>query len=175
MELQQFIRKPFKIQAVMITEDNIEEVAGLIGELKSENGEPYILLNRRIVPNIKRAFVGYYLTLLGDNYRVYAPKVFQKEFIEHSDVIAFDFCDDDADPVVRLELLKAAVELAEDEAVDLLAEEEVNVESMSDAPQVDAETSDEGFDAPTHEDTPMEVEEESDPTPGFGTERLAED
>ena len=76
-----FVRRPFLVAAVQITADNIDQLAGMLGEVKEkEDGEKHILLDRRIVPNIKRAFIGWWVTKLDDNLRCYSPKVFEREF-----------------------------------------------------------------------------------------------
>lgn len=82
MEFIQFVRKPFAVDAVEITVENMEEVAELIGDVRTKGEVTYIQLDRRIIPNVGRAYVGWWLTRLGDNYRCYAPKVFNEQFIE---------------------------------------------------------------------------------------------
>lgn len=79
----EFIRKPFVIEATLITEENLSEVAALVGEVKEKaDGEKYIAINRRIVPNVPRAFVGWYVTRMDDNLRCYNPKIFNETFVE---------------------------------------------------------------------------------------------
>lgn len=84
MELITHIRKPFTVEAIEITEENIDEVAAIIGEVQTDaSGNKYILINRKVVPNMTRASVGWYLTKMGDNYRCYSPKIFNEQFAEH--------------------------------------------------------------------------------------------
>ena len=78
-----FVRKPFLVEAVQITNENIAELAVLLGELKENEGSLSILIDRRLVPNIKRAHVGWWVTKLDDNLRCYSPKVFEKEFMNY--------------------------------------------------------------------------------------------
>jgi len=88
MEFTTFVRKPFVVEAIEITEENIAEVAELIGTLKQkENGAPYIAVNRRLVPNLFRVYPGFWMTKMGDgdNIRCYSKRVFQQQFVE-SDV-----------------------------------------------------------------------------------------
>jgi len=83
MEFTTFVRKPFVVEAMEVTEDNIEEVAELIGTLrKKENGVPYIAVNRRLVPNLYRVYIGFWVTKMGDNVRCYSKRVFTQQFIE---------------------------------------------------------------------------------------------
>jgi hypothetical protein len=85
MQFDRYIRKPFSVEAVQITPENIEEIAGLLGELKEKDGEKWILIDRRLVPNIRKAYIGWYITKLDENFRAYSPKVFEKEFLEYTD------------------------------------------------------------------------------------------
>lgn len=87
MEFKPYTRKPFKIQAIEITNDNLSEIADVIGEVKEnqETGTRYIAINKRVIPNLNRAYVGWYLTLLNDNFRCYSPEAFQDQFVQ-SDV-----------------------------------------------------------------------------------------
>lgn len=82
MEFTTFSRKPFVVEAVEITDENIEEVAKLIGTdgVRVKDEVKYIALDKRIVPNIHRAYVGWWLTRMGDNLRCYSPKIFEEQF-----------------------------------------------------------------------------------------------
>lgn len=82
---QRFVRTPFVVEAVIITEENIEEIAKLIGEVRTKGDEKYIALDRRVIPNIARAYIGWYFTKMEDNYRCYAPKLFSTLFVEVGD------------------------------------------------------------------------------------------
>lgn len=103
LEFEKYVRTPFQVQVVRITKENIDKVAEMVGEVKVKNGEKYISLDRRIVPNVGRAFVDWYVTVLGDNLRCYAPKVFKEQFKKMPDdgTISFSFEDDDEDdPII---------------------------------------------------------------------------
>ena len=91
MEFTQFVRRPFAVEAVEITMLNIEEIAKLIGELRVKDGVIYIGLNHRTIPNVDRAYVGWWMTRMGNNYRCYSPKTFQHQFIDYQDSIEFVF------------------------------------------------------------------------------------
>ena len=81
LNFETFVRRPFTVEAVLITEENIAEIADLIGKLKTgDDGSPFIAIDKRIVPNMTRAFLGWYMTRLNDNYRCYAPKPFFDQF-----------------------------------------------------------------------------------------------
>lgn len=80
MEFTTYIRRPFVVEAIQITEENIGEIALIIGELRTKNDVPYIALDRRLVPNVTKAHIGWWFTKLEDNYRCYAPKLFAAQF-----------------------------------------------------------------------------------------------
>lgn len=83
MDLSTYVRKPFTVEAVKITEENIEEIAQLVGTLKQkEDGTPYIEVDRKKVPSMLQVFVGSYMTKMGNNIRCYSPKVFEEQFTE---------------------------------------------------------------------------------------------
>lgn len=83
METTTFVRKPFVVEAVEVTTENIAEIAELVGVLReTDNGTPYIHVDRRLVPNIYRVFPGYWMTQMGDHIRCYSKKIFRAQFIE---------------------------------------------------------------------------------------------
>ena len=78
-----FVRKPFNVEAVEITDENIADLAEFIGTLKhKDNGQPYIHVDRRLVPNIYKVFPGFWMTKMGDNIRCYSRKIFLEQFVE---------------------------------------------------------------------------------------------
>lgn len=89
-----YTRKPFVVEAVEITDENIEDVAKMIGvdgEVRDKDGAKYIVVDKRIVPNIHRASAGWWLTRMGDNLRCYSPKIFTEQFELASEAIAYEF------------------------------------------------------------------------------------
>ena len=83
MEFTTFVRKPFVVEAVEVTEDNIAEIAGHLGTLETkEDGTPYIQVERRPFLNIKEVTPGYWMTMMGNNIRCYSKLVFEKQFIQ---------------------------------------------------------------------------------------------
>jgi len=80
MEFKKYVRRPFTVEALIITEENMEEIAKLVGEVRTEDDVTFIWLDRRVVPTVGRAYVGWYFTRLGDNYRCYSPKAFLGQF-----------------------------------------------------------------------------------------------
>jgi hypothetical protein len=84
-----FVRKPFKVEAVEITEENIAEIAPLIGELREREDDKtkFIYVDRRLVPNIWRVYPGFFMTKMGDNIRCYSRRVFLEQFVLTDDSI----------------------------------------------------------------------------------------
>lgn len=84
MQTAKFTRKPFEVDAVQVTDDNIDEVAKWCqGEVKEEDNRPYIKVRvlRVIDERQTKAFVGDWVLYAGTGYKVYTPKAFQKSFI----------------------------------------------------------------------------------------------
>ena len=79
-EYTKFVRKPFVVEAIEITTENIAEIAVWVGELRERDGKPYIFVNRNLVPGIDRVVPGYFMTRLGDNIRCYNRRVFFAQF-----------------------------------------------------------------------------------------------
>lgn len=94
MQFDKYIRRPFVVEAVEITTENMEEIAELVGEVRVKDGVPYIALNRRIVPNVNRAYAGWFMTQLDDNYRCYSPKIFNDQFMPFEAAKLFVFEDE---------------------------------------------------------------------------------
>lgn len=88
MELTEFVRKPFVVEAVEITEDNIAEIAPLVGTLKQkEDGSSYIVVNQHKVPNVTVVRPGSFMTKMGKQIRCYSKNAFNKQFIESNESI----------------------------------------------------------------------------------------
>lgn len=86
MEFSSYIRKPFAVEAIEVTVENIHEISELIGELKyKDNDVPYIQVNRKRVPNVLTVEVGFWVTMMGGNIRCYSKNVFAKQFVENNE------------------------------------------------------------------------------------------
>lgn len=83
LEFTSFVRRPFVVEAVEVTNDNIMEIAKFVGELeKLDDGSVFIRVDRRLVPNVFRVLPGYFMTRMGDHIRCYSRKVFIEQFAE---------------------------------------------------------------------------------------------
>lgn len=82
MEFNTFVRKPFIVEAVEVTTENIEEIAAMVGTLKSDGGKPYIQVDRRLVPNVFKVHPGFWMTRMGDNIRCYSEHIFKAQFMQ---------------------------------------------------------------------------------------------
>jgi hypothetical protein len=88
MNFTTFVRKPFVVDAIEVTTENIAEVAKYVGDLREkEDGTPYILVDRRLVPNVFRVYPGFFMTKMGENVRCYSRKIFKDQFIIQTDEI----------------------------------------------------------------------------------------
>jgi len=88
MDFTTFVRKPFVVDAVEITPENIEEVAKYVGDVREkEDGTRYILVDERLVPNVPRVYTGYFMTKMGNNIRCYSRKIFREQFTEHNELV----------------------------------------------------------------------------------------
>lgn len=82
MQFSEFVRKPFIVEAVEVTPENMAEVAKYVGELREkDDGTPFIYVDRRLVPNVFRVYPGFYMTRMGDHIRCYSKKVFTEQFV----------------------------------------------------------------------------------------------
>jgi hypothetical protein len=85
MDMTTFVRKPFKVEAIEITEENIEEIAEFVGTLRTkEDGTLYIQVAPRLVPNVFKVFPGFWMTKMGDNIRCYSKKIFNEQFVKNA-------------------------------------------------------------------------------------------
>lgn len=82
MEFTTFVRRPFMVEAVEVTEENIAEIAKLIGALKTNpDGSLYINVDRRRFPNLYKVSPGFWMTQMNDNIRCYSKDVFHRQFV----------------------------------------------------------------------------------------------
>ncbi len=81
MDFHEFVRKPFIVEAMEITKDNIGEVAKFIGDVEvNEDGSKFIRVDKNLVPNVTRVYPGFYMTRMGDYIRCYSRRVFFEQF-----------------------------------------------------------------------------------------------
>lgn len=85
MKTHKFARKPFYVDAVRVSETNIEEVAQWCeGEIKTDSqGLRYIHVtnvHRPLNDKQTQAYLGDWVLLYGSGFKVYIPKAFDKSF-----------------------------------------------------------------------------------------------
>ena len=83
LDFEEYERIPFQIHATKVTRANIDMVASLTGELvrATEDSDPYIVVDKKLVFGISRIHIGYWLTKTDDGqYRGYRPEVFGRQF-----------------------------------------------------------------------------------------------
>lgn len=99
IEYVDVVRRPFKVKAVQITEDNIEKLAQYIGDVKrDDDGTIYILVDRRLVPAVSKVYVGFWMTRIGKQTRVYSNRIYKQDFMAMTDSVQewLDFLDKEA-------------------------------------------------------------------------------
>lgn len=88
MQTTKFTRKPFEVDAVQVTAENIDEVAKWCqGEVTTEDGQPCIKVRvlRALNERQTKAFVGDWVLYAGTGYKVYIDKAFKKSFVEKTE------------------------------------------------------------------------------------------
>jgi hypothetical protein len=83
-ETSRYARKPFYIDAIQVTKDNLKEVAEWCnGDIRidSENNK-YIRVRVYLPKNEQqtKAYVGHWVLFAGTGYKVYTPKAFASSF-----------------------------------------------------------------------------------------------
>lgn len=81
LDFKAYRRIPFEIEAVEITEENLEEVAKEVGEVQTkEDGTRFIKVDRRLVPGVYEVFPGFFLTRMDKKIRCYSPRIFTEQY-----------------------------------------------------------------------------------------------
>ena len=97
METRTYKRKPFYVEAIEITEENIDAVGAIIGEVftQGDSGVKFIAVNNSIVPGVKTAHIGFWLTVMGNRYRCYHENIFHQQFELSRDTTVVNLPDGD--------------------------------------------------------------------------------
>jgi len=89
LETSQYVRKPFNIDAVRVTAENIQEVARWVdSEVRNDQRDgQYVKVRVHNPRNEKqtKAYVGDWVLYAGTGYKVYTNKAFLKDFDKVSD------------------------------------------------------------------------------------------
>lgn len=84
MKTHKFARKPFYVDAVRVSEANIEDVTEWCGgEIKTnDDGDKFIKVkvHRPITERQTEAYIGDWVLWAGNGFKVYTPKAFDKSF-----------------------------------------------------------------------------------------------
>lgn len=89
IETQKYARKPFNVDAVQVTLDNMEEVAKWCqGEVRTEPGQPeadnvpyiHVRVHRPLNERQTKAYIGDWVLYAGTGYKVYTSKAFNNAF-----------------------------------------------------------------------------------------------
>lgn len=87
-----YVRKPFEVEAVEVTEDNLEEIAEWChGDLREDNRR-YVKVRvaRALNERQTKAYPGDWVLYAGTGFKVYTPKAFEKTFVEKESVAVLD-------------------------------------------------------------------------------------
>lgn len=83
MQTTKFIRRSFEVDAVRVTDENIDDVAKWCqGEVLETNGKKYIKVKvQKIISDRQtQAFVGDWVLYAGAGYKVYTNRAFRNSF-----------------------------------------------------------------------------------------------
>jgi hypothetical protein len=87
VESTTYVRKPFEVEAVEVTTDNVEEVAKwcdgkVLAEGDDENPKQFVKVRvaRALNERQTKAYPGDWVLYAGTGYKVYTPKAFAKTF-----------------------------------------------------------------------------------------------
>lgn len=96
-ETQRFVRKPFFVDAVQVTQENMGKIALWCGgEIRfarnrhdPETKTPYVKVNVKHAMNERqtRAFAGDWILLGSQGFKVYQPVAFENHFVESSNIV----------------------------------------------------------------------------------------
>lgn len=89
METETYTRKPLNVEAVRVSDENMQEVAEWCdGRIREANDEPKFIQVKVARPmNVKqtRAFVGDWVLKAGRGFKVYTDSAFNKYFVKAND------------------------------------------------------------------------------------------
>lgn len=94
LQIESYLRKPFQIEAVKVTEDNMVKVAEWCGgDVFADDPGAYIKVRVYRALNVRQtqAFVGDWVLYAGTGYKVYTDKAFHNSFTplnEEADLLA---------------------------------------------------------------------------------------
>lgn len=88
LNFKTFVRRPFLVEAIEITEENIHELSEFIGELVQKEGQPpYIEVDRKKVRNRSKVKIGHWMTRKDGLIHCYPALPFEKQFSGTSEQI----------------------------------------------------------------------------------------
>ena len=88
LKYETFVRTPFKIEAVEVTDENLNQIADMLGSkvfTDTRTGNNFIGVDNDKMPGIYRIYAGFWVTKMGHRYRAYSQQRFLKEFIRLTD------------------------------------------------------------------------------------------
>ena len=91
LDYQTFVRTPFKIEAVEVTDENLSHIAEMLGSkvfTDTRTGNNFIGVDNEQMPGTYRIYAGFWVTKMGHRFRAYSQQRFLKEFVRLTDGVA---------------------------------------------------------------------------------------
>lgn len=104
LETMKYVRKPFYIDAVQISAQNITEVARWVdGEVRSDKHGQYVKVRVHHPMNDRqtKAYIGDWVLYAGTSYKVYTPKAFTNSFEQVSTEVSMVDTTPTSEPVMH--------------------------------------------------------------------------
>lgn len=77
-----FVRRPFNVEALRLTEDNLDAIAEMLGEVKtSKKGVTYIKIDPKHNTNRRVVELGFWITQKDDVLHFYSDNAFKRNFM----------------------------------------------------------------------------------------------
>jgi hypothetical protein len=185
LKITKFARKPFYVDVVQVTEDNMEEVAqwcmGDVRVTEKPEGaveEKYVKVrvHRPLTERQTKAFIGDYVLYAGTGFKVYTPRAFEKSFEKVTTLTKEQA--DEAGIHPPIEKKPTPAMLAKSKAPDVDYRDagsgqyvsEEYAEANPDTTVAETEDSDDSSQEPEHEDLSQQHPDEDEP--GAEAERI---
>lgn len=83
IETSKYTRKPFEVEAIQVTAENMDEVAQWCGGTVTTEGDTKFIkveIDRVLNERQTKAFIGDWVLKQNDSYKIYTSKAFRKSF-----------------------------------------------------------------------------------------------
>jgi hypothetical protein len=101
LEISKYVRKPFHIDAVQVTAENIADIAAWAeGDVRSDSENAKyvkVRVHRPLNDRQTKAYIGDWVLYAGTGFKVYTPKAFANSFEPASTQLTFQDADNTID------------------------------------------------------------------------------